>query len=122
MTDWTYLGVVVVAAVTLIWCMYIQKNRIKMMIEADKAFEKTKEEKGATTKEKGHTRSRWDYSSVPVFQRMGMKVDPKLILATVIMIGLTSIWLVTREAVFLDLVKINFGALLGTLIAANVDD
>lgn len=119
MTDWTYLGVVVVAAATLIWCMYIQKDRIKMMIEVDKGHEKKEEKEGAKKEEKGRSRNRWDYSSVPMLQRMGIKVDPKLILSTVILIGLTGIWLVTREAVFLDLVKINFGALLGTLIAAN---
>lgn len=61
MTDWTYLGVVVVAAATLIWCMYIQKDRIKMMIEVDKGHEKKEEKEGAKKEEKGRSRNRWDY-------------------------------------------------------------
>jgi hypothetical protein len=50
---------------------------------------------------------------------MGMKVDLKLILASCLLLILTSIWLFTKEAAFLDLVKVNFGALPGTLVATN---
>ncbi len=119
MTDWTYVIVVGIAGVVLCICMWFQERRVKAMIDSDKVFKKSKEKNGEKESEDGHTRSRWDYSSIPTLQRMGMKVDPRLILASCLLLILTSIWLFTKEAAFLDLVKVNFGALLGTLVATN---
>jgi len=120
MTDWTYVVVVFLAGVVLCLCLWFQERRIKAMIESDKVFKKTGEDKnGVKTEQEGRTRSRWDYSCMPTLERMGMKVDPKLILATCILVLLTTLWVCTKEEAFLDLVKVNFGALLGTLVATN---
>ncbi len=119
MTDWTYIIVAVVAGIVLWGCMWFQERRVKLMTEIDKAYKKTEEDGPKKKTQDGRSRSRWDYSSIPTLQRMGMKVDPRLILASLLLLTLTTIWLFTKEDTFLDLVKVNFGALLGSLIAVN---
>ena len=81
MTDWIYVLVVFIATITLCVCLKFQDRRIKAMIDSDKEYEKSTDKNGVKEIQKGHSRSSQDYSSIPFLQRMGMKVDPKLILA-----------------------------------------
>lgn len=108
-------AVIVSLLATLVILGCLQAWRIHMMVQADMGFEKDKNGE----KQKGRSRNRWDYSSAPALQRMAMRVDPKLALATVVLACLTAVWYITRESAFLDLAKVNFGALLGTLITKN---
>ncbi|MEI6807899.1 MAG: hypothetical protein WCN95_04195 [bacterium] len=122
MTDWTYVVIALIAAIALVVCFWLQGCRIKEMVESDKVFKKANEDAGKKSSQEGRSRSRWDYSSIPCLQRMCMKVDPRLLLATFLLLIITALWLFTKEGTLLDLMKVNVGALLGTLVARNDKD
>lgn len=104
--------------IALMYFIFERKNVVSMT-ECDKNYHKHETKGDEKKEEHGRLRNRWDFSICPTLQKVGMKVDPKLILATLLMVVLLVIWFITKEDTFLELVKINFGALLGTLIASN---
>lgn len=91
------------------------RDKLKMVREIDMNYKEYDGQTGHVIKE-GHPRNIWDYSSFPGISRVVHKMEWQTALALVLLFILFLLYFYTKERVLLDLVEINFGIMVGTLI------
>lgn len=108
------LTLAIIALTLLIgWFLYLQNRKTEKIIQSDMSYEETTTD---GKKVKGKIRSRWDYSYLPEISRAFFKTQPSLVVAIILLLLLVGLYALFRENSFLELVKVNFGAILGVLI------
>jgi hypothetical protein len=105
-----FWGFVIIVIVRYIYQFY----KIKKIIEIDSKYKKYNDQ--GQLIEDGHVRPIWDYSFFPSYSRLWHKKEWQLIVAVVFMAILLVLFLVTSKQEFLNLLGVNFGIIIGTLI------
>jgi cbb3-type cytochrome oxidase subunit 3 len=118
MSDPVMMTALIVMGIVSCAFLVVQYNKTKRIIEADANYEKR--EDGKT--EKGHVRNVWDYSFFPGFSRVLFRADWKILLAILLLIFLAVLYGIFREKEILDLLKVNVGAVIGTLVGGRTDE
>ena len=109
-----YIVITISITVLIVTFLILQYRKIKKMLDVDKVLE-IYDKKGNLV-QKGRSRNRWDLSYIPAFTRVFYKADWTIILAFFLLVLLAILYGIFRENSILDLLKISFGAIIGTLI------
>ncbi len=83
-----YITLIITCAILLLIVFIMRFLIIKEMIAVDEKHEKTENGKKLV----GRTRNCWDYSFFPVLEKVGLMTNPKLVLASMLLIFLTICW------------------------------
>ena len=108
------------ATVLVIVFMILQYKKTFNILEADKTYKKY--DANQKLLQEGVARNRWDLSYFPALSRIFFHADWKIILSSILLIFLVVFYAIFRDNSILDLIKVNFGAIIGTLVGSGKND
>ena len=109
-------GSICITALVVVF-LILQYHKTLKMLEADKTYKKY--DPNQQILQEGVARNRWDLSYFPALSRIFFKADWKIILACMLLIFFIIIYAILRENTILDLIKVNFGAIIGALVGSR---
>ena len=107
---WLCVGVIVFIS-SLLFSQRIYK--LKRMFENDAKYE---EHNDQGIIKKGYRRNVWDLSLFPAISKLFFEKDWKIFVACFLLIIFLALYLLTKEQWLVDLVKVNFGLIIGALV------
>ena len=110
------------ALIFIIGCLYLLLYfyKLKRMFDNDSKHEEHYE--NGTIKRKVHPRNIWDLSICPPFSSLFFRKDWKIAIAVYLLVLFIILYLFTKEQWFAELVKVNFGLVIGALVGKKIDD
>lgn len=105
---------IICVTVLFILFMILQYNKTLKILEADKTYKKYDDHQNLM--QEGVSRNRWDLSYLPALSRIFYHADWKIILSVILLLFLAVFYAIFRDNSVLDLIKVNVGAIIGTLV------
>lgn len=112
--------VVILLLFTISAFVILHFYKLKRIFDNDSKYEERYE--GGEIKKKGYHRNIWDLSISPSLSKLFFTKDWKLAIAVYLLVLFVILYVVTREQWFADLVKVNFGLVIGALVGKKIDD
>jgi hypothetical protein len=91
---------------------------MKRMLDNDSKFELFENGK---IKQKSYHRNIWDLSLSPALSKLYFTKDWKFAIAVYLLVLFLVLYVFTKEQWFAELVKVNFGLVIGALLGKRVD-
>lgn len=98
--------------------MYLRYYKMRRMFDNDAIYESYE---NGSLKEKSYRRNIWDLSIFPSLSKLFFRDDWKLAVASYLLVLFLVLYFLTREQWFADLVKVNFGLVIGALIGKKAE-
>ena len=104
----------------IMFCLYFLLHfyTLKRMFDNDSKFEERFE--NGTIKSKSYHRNIWDLSIFPPLSKLFFTKDWKFAIAVYLLVLFLVLYVFTKEQWFAELVKVNFGLVIGALVGKRV--
>ena len=113
-----YMNTIIWALIVLVGVyLFFAIYRFYRIIEQDRNYVEYNENTGVL--KKGHPRPRWDYSLFSGFSKLFHRSSLGTLLAFVLFTFVFTVSLLTKEDWLRDIVKVNFGVIIGTIITGK---
>lgn len=113
------VGIICITVLFILF-MILQYKKTLKILEADKSYKKYDDQQKLV--QEGVARNRWDLSYLPALSRIFFHADWKIILSVILLIFLALLYALFRDNSILDLIKVNVGAIIGTLVGGGKKD
>jgi Flp pilus assembly protein protease CpaA len=100
-------------------CLCLHFYKMKRMFDNDAKYEE-RDTNGIL--KKSYHRNIWDLSIFPALSKLFFKDDWKVAVAAYLLIIFLVLYLVTKEQWFAELVKVNFGLVIGALVGKKTNE
>lgn len=116
------LAPVLLCLLFIMLCLYFLLHfyTLKRMFDNDSKFEERYE--NGEIKSKSYHRNIWDLSFFPPLSKLFFTKDWKFAMAVYLLVLFLVLYVFTKEQWFAELVKVNFGLVIGALVGKKVDD
>ena len=101
-------------------CLFLHFYKLKRMFDNDSKYEERHE--NGSIKKKGYHRNIWDLSLFPSLSKLFFREDWKIAIAASLLIMFIVLYGVTKEQWFAELVKVNFGLVIGALVGKKAGE
>jgi hypothetical protein len=104
----------------IILCLFFLLHfyTLKRMFDNDSKFEERYE--NGQIKKKSYCRNTWDLSFFPPLSKLFFTTDRRIVIAVCLLVSFLVLYVITKEQWFAELVKINFGLVIGALVGKKV--
>lgn len=106
--------------IVIILCLLLHGYKINKILNNDSQYEERYE--NGNIKQKGARRNIWDLGLFPALSRSFFREDWKISIAASLLVFFASLYMITKEQWFAELVKVNFGLVIGALLAKRVNE
>jgi hypothetical protein len=108
--------------ILIIACLYflLHSYTQKRMFDNDSKYEEYYA--NGQLKIKSYHRNIWDLSLFPPLSKLFFTTDRKIVIAACLLLCFLSLYLITKEQWLAELVKVNFGLVIGALVGKKVGE
>jgi purine-cytosine permease-like protein len=108
--------------IIIVFCIYslLHFYTLKRMFDNDSKFEEWYE--NGQIKIKSYHRNIWDLSLFPPLSKLFFTKDWKFAMAVYLLLSFLVLYVITEEQWFAELIKVNFGLVIGALVGKRADD
>jgi hypothetical protein len=117
--NWTS-ALLCVLVIILCPCLFLHFYKLKRMFDNDSQYEKRYE--NGSIEQKSYHRNIWDLGLFPSLSKLFFREDWKIAIASSLLILFLVLYEITKEQWFAELVKVNFGLVIGALVGKKVDE